>query len=123
MNVIPPVEDWRDDLPEGFSARVVEPRRFVVHVDALSRSRKTVGLDVQGRRCYVRHLRVEVDERFDIDEFPVEVPRRRELRVAWRLADDTRWLLQVTSTDRLESCQPRHAHRAPVVLDEPELGL
>ncbi|NRT55400.1 hypothetical protein HNQ01_001110 [Leptothrix sp. C29] len=119
----PARHDWREDLPAGFMARVVEPRRFVVHVDAQAHARKTVGLDADGRRCYVHHLHTEVDERFDIDEFPVEVPLRRERRVAWRLQGDDCWLLQVERLDRLESCRPQHERLAPVLLREAELGL
>lgn len=121
-NPAPDPNEWQEELPLHFSAFIVAPQRFESHVDDAAYARKVVGLDGEGRRCYIRHLHTEVEQRFDIDEFPLEVATGRERRIAWRLQSG-RWLLQVDRIDRLESCRPRRAHRPAVVVQEAELGL
>ncbi|MEY8878401.1 MAG: hypothetical protein AB9M60_17970 [Leptothrix sp. (in: b-proteobacteria)] len=114
--------DWSLDLPQHFSAFIVAPQRFESHVDEAACARKVVGLDGAGRRCYIQHLHTEIEQRFDIDEFPLEVATGRERRIAWRLRSG-RWLLQVERIDRLESCRPRRVCGPAVVVREVELGL
>jgi hypothetical protein len=103
---------WRDELPPTFNTLVVRPQRFEAHVDAAAHARKVVGLDAQGRRCYVQHTHTLTEDRFDIDEFPLEVAVLRERRHAWRLASG-RWLRLTERLDRLDSCRPRLRREGP----------
>ncbi len=113
---------WTEELPLAYACRIVPPVAFEEHIDALSFSRKVVGRDMQGQRCYVRHEHAEVEQRFDIDEFPLEVTVGRERHIAWRLHSG-RWLMQVDRLHRLDSCRPRREHCPPVELAEEQLGL
>lgn len=115
-------DEWWEELPDPLSTQVIPPMRFVRHVDAMAHASKIVGFDAHAQRCYVRHLHTQVEERFDIDEFPLEVAIGRERRIAWRLLDG-RWLLQVDRIDRLDRCHPRLEHTAPVLVQEADLGL
>lgn len=103
---------WLDELPPTFRALVVPPLRFETHVDLPAHARKVVGLDTQGRRCYVQHVHTMTEDRFDIDEFPLEVAVLRERRLAWRLASG-RWLRLTERLDRLDSCRPRLQREGP----------
>jgi hypothetical protein len=103
---------WLDELPPPFNALVVPPLRFETHVDSAAHASKVVGLDAQGRRCYVRHTHTVTEDRFDIDEFPLEVAVLRERRMAWRLASG-RWLRLSERLDRLDSCRPRLRREGP----------
>jgi hypothetical protein len=106
---------WLDELPADYCAEVVAPLRYEAHVDTAAHARKVVGLDAQGQRCYVRHTHTVTEDRFDIDEWPVEVAVLRERRIAWRLGNG-RWLRVVDRMDRLESCRPRLWREGPDVL-------
>ena len=79
-------EMWLDDLPPSFNRLVVPPLRFETHVDHDAHALKVVGLDARGSRCYIRHTHTMTEDRFDIDEFPLEVAVLRERHMAWRLA-------------------------------------
>jgi hypothetical protein len=118
----PDPDEWLDELPLDYGALVIAPRRFESHTDEAAYARLVVGLDAEGRRCYLKHLHTEVEERFDIDEFPLEVAVGRERRIAWKLSNG-RWLLQVDRLDRLDSCRPRLDHSPPVQVHESELGF
>ena len=107
---------WLDDLPSDYDAVVIAPWRFETHEDATARARKVVGLDQTGQRCYVRHTHTVMVERFDIEEFPLEVPVLRERRVAWRLSDG-RWLSLSERTERLDSCRPRLVRSGPELVN------
>lgn len=113
---------WMDELPLDFAAQVVVPDRFESHVDRMAHARKVIGRDPEGARCYLMHVHTEVEERFDIDEFPLEVTVGRERRVAWRLRDG-RWLMQVDRLHRLDSCRPKLEHRPPCLVTEHQLGF
>lgn len=115
-------EDWFRALPAGYEGQVVAPWSFHCHEDEEALASKLVGLDAEGRRCWVRHDHTAVDERFDIDEQPVTVLLGHERRMAWRLRSG-RWLLQVDRIERLESCAPRVVNQPPVVVEERSLGL
>lgn len=119
---VPAEAPWDGELPSRWRAQVVAPCRFTVHVDDWAHARKVVGWDAEGRRCYVRHLHTEVEQRFDIDEFPLDVPVWRERRIAWRLAGGD-WLLQVDRAERIDSCRPRLRRGEPVLVRERDLGL
>jgi hypothetical protein len=106
---------WIDDLPADYDAVVIAPWRFETHVDEVAHARKVVGLDEQGQRCYVRHTHTVTVERFDIEEYPLEVPVLRERRVAWRLSDG-RWLSLSERAERLDSCRPRLVRSGPELL-------
>lgn len=115
-------DEWLEELPDLFCSQVIAPTRFVRHVDDMAHASKVVGLDAHAQRCYVRHLHTQVEERFDIDEFPLQVAVRRERRIAWRLLDG-RWLLQVDRIDRLDRCRPHLEHADPVLVPEAALGF
>jgi hypothetical protein len=108
---------WLEELPASFSALVVAPLRYETHVDEAAHARKLVGLDADGRRCFLRHTHTVTEDRFDIDEFPLEVAVLRERRIAWRLRSG-RWLHVLDRMDRLDSCRPRIAREGPQVLDQ-----
>jgi hypothetical protein len=106
---------WRDELPDAYSHQAVPPLQFELHEDAPAHARKVVGLDADGRRCYLRHTHTVTEDRFDIDEFPLEVAVLRERRIAWRLRSG-RWLGVLDRMDRLESCRPRLQREGPDLL-------
>lgn len=108
-------EMWLDDLPPSFNRLVVPPLRFETHVDHDAHALKVVGLDARGSRCYIRHTHTMTEDRFDIDEFPLEVAVLRERHMAWRLASG-RWLHLSERMDRLDSCRPRLFREGPALL-------
>lgn len=110
-------DHWLEELPPSFSALVVPPLRFETHVDTAAHARKVVGLDTLGQRCYVQHTHTLTEDRFDIDEFPLEVAVLRERRHAWRLASG-RWLRLTERLDRLDSCRPRLRREGPDLVGE-----
>ena len=69
---------WLDELPAEYAVQVVPPIRYESHEDGLAHARMVVGLDAQGQRCYLRHTHTVTEDRFDIDEFPLEVAVLRE---------------------------------------------
>lgn len=103
---------WLDELPPNFNALVVVPLRLETHEDRAAHARKVVGWDASGQRCYVQHTHTVTEDRFDIDEFPLEVAVLRERRFAWRLASG-RWLRLTERLDRLDSCRPRLLREGP----------
>lgn len=103
---------WREELPTAFVTLVVPPRWIETHVDEAAHAQKSVGLDEQGRRCYLRHTHTVTVDRFDVDEFPLEVAVLRERRFAWRLASG-RWLHLRERLDQLDSCRPRLQREGP----------
>lgn len=107
---------WLEELPEAFAQQVVPPWRYESHVDAAAHARKLVGLDAQGRRCYLRHTHTRTEDRFDADEWPEEVAVLRERRFAWRLQDG-RWLRLIERMDRLDACRPRLVRQGPELCD------
>lgn len=122
LDAAPDPDAWMDELPLRWSAEVVAPLRWEAHADADAHALKRVGRDASGRRCYVQHVHTEVQQRFDIDEFPLEVAVRGERRIAWRLASGL-WLLRVDRVERLDSCHPRVDAVLPVLVAEAELGM
>lgn len=103
---------WLDELPPDYAVQVVPPIRYESHEDGPAHARMVVGLDAQGLRCYLRHTHTVTEDRFDIDEFPLEVAVLRERRIAWRLADG-QWLTLLDRADRLDSCRPRVVREGP----------
>lgn len=116
-----PATRWREGLPSLFAEMVVPPRRFVSHADEDARARKLNGFDELGRRCYVRHDHTAVIERFDAEEFPLEVIVGHERRTAWRLRSG-QWLMNVDRVERLDTCRPRVVNES-FVAAETQLGL
>jgi len=117
-----PPTDWQAHLPDEYLALVVPPHRYESHTDADAHARKIVGLDAQGQRCFVRHHHTVTEDRFDIDEFPLEVPVLHECQIAWRLASG-QWLSLAERTDRLESCRPRRSTTGPQLHPSQPPGL
>lgn len=113
---------WLDELQPRYAVEVIAPVRLRLHRDAQAHASKLVGFDAEGRRCYVRQLHTATAERFDIDEFPVEVALFRQRYIAWLLRDG-RWLLHSDRLERLESCRPRRVECPVRVVAEAELGL
>ncbi|MCO5977280.1 hypothetical protein [Ideonella oryzae] len=103
---------WLDELPADYAVQVVPPIRYESHEDAPAHARMVVGLDAQGQRCYLRHTHTVTEDRFDIDEFPLEVAVLRERRIAWRLSNG-QWLTLLDRADRLDSCRPRVVREGP----------
>lgn len=106
---------WLGPLPSAYEDQVVAPQRFETHVDAAARARMVVGLDAQGQRCFVHHEHTVTEDRFDIDEQPLEVPVLRERRCAWRLSTGF-WLRLGERQERLDSCRPRCLRDGPELL-------
>ncbi len=113
---------WLDELPVDFAGQVVVPIRYEAHEDGLAHARMVVGLDAQGQRCYLRHTHTVTEDRFDIDEFPLEVAVLRERRIAWRLQDG-QWLSVLDRMDRLDSCRPRMVREGPQQSAAPLAGI
>lgn len=107
-----PATDWEAHLPADYAAQAVVPRHYESHTDEAAHARKIVGLDAQGQRCFLLHTHTVTEDRFDIDEFPLEVPVLHECRIAWRLISGE-WLSLGERMDRLESCRPRHERIGP----------
>lgn len=89
---------WNADLPESYRDNAIIPVNFEHHADIDARARKEVGFDKAGRRCFYRHEFTLVEDRFDADEFPIQVDVYWERVVAWRLASG-RWLKLKTWAD------------------------
>jgi hypothetical protein len=61
------------------------------------------------------------EDRFDAEEFPLEVGVYWERVTAWRLADG-QWLRLKTWADRLDHCPKRFFTQAPEIVKEGQLG-
>lgn len=105
-------DQWLDELPLDYSGEVVPPLTYEQHEDEASYARMVIGRDAEGRRCYMRHTHTLTEDRFDIDEFPIEVAVQRERLIAWRLRSG-QWLRVVDRMDRLDSCRPRLHRQGP----------
>lgn len=116
------LDAWHRAVPRAYARRVVPPCAFRRHDDDEALATKLIGVDRQGRRCWIRHDHTAVAEAFDIDEFPVTVLLGHERRTAWRLRSG-RWLLQVDRIERLASCAPRVVNEPARLVREEELGL
>lgn len=116
------VDAWQEELPASFSTLVVVPLRYETHIDEAAHARKLVGLDADGRRCFLHHTHTVTQDRFDIDEFPLEVAVLHERRIAWRLRSG-RWLQLLDRMDQLDSCRPRIIRAVPTMVPESLLGL
>jgi hypothetical protein len=114
--------DWQQAVPDGFEHEVVPPWTFRQHEDEEALATKLIGLDRQGRRCWIRHDHTAVAEGFDIDEMPVARPVAHERRTAWRLRSG-QWLLCLDRVERLDSCRPRVLNHPAVLTREEDLGL
>lgn len=121
-DIFPAYDAWRRAVPRRYEGQVVRPRAFRLHEDEEALATKLIGVDEGDRRCWVQHDHTLVEERFDIDELPLEVVVRHERRSAFRLHSG-RWLLQVDRIERLDSCSPRVVNQPAVVVEEAALGL
>ena len=110
-----------EELPEKFRSRVIAPVRVEHHIDTSANASKTHGFDRDGLRCYYRHAFTMTEERFDAEEFPLEINVYREQVLAWRL-DDGKWLKLKEWADQLEHCCKRVVAQAPEITDEAGLA-
>ena len=108
---------WSAELPENYRAEAIVPVRIERHEEASARASKEVGFDGAGSRCYYRHEFTLTEDRFDADEFPIQVDVYWERVVAWRLASG-RWLRVKTWADRLDQCSKRVFRQAPELVEE-----
>ena len=116
------IEDYcAEELPEKFRSRIVAPVRVEHHVDASANASKTHGFDRNGLRCYYRHTFTLTEERFDAEEFPLEINVYREQVLAWRL-DDGKWLKLKESADRLDHCCKRVFAQPLEIIEEVDLA-
>ena len=106
-----------DELPEEYSGKVVAPLRIERHIDASAHASKVHGFDQDGRRCYYQHAFTLTEDRFDAEEFPLEVGVYQERVLAWRL-NDGKWLKLKTSADQLEHCRKRVFAEPPEITEE-----
>ena len=109
------------DLPASYRHQVVTPTRIEHHIDTSAYASKTLGFDHHGVRCYYRHAFTITEERFDSEEFPVEIGVYQETVLAWRL-NDGKWLKVKESADQLEHCQKRVFLHPPEITDESQLA-
>jgi len=110
-----------NDLPEPYRDRVVAPARLEHHIDASANASKTLGFDHHGLRCYYRHAFTLTEERFDSEEFPVQIGVYQETVMAWRLKNG-KWLKVKESADQLDHCRKRVFMHPPEITDEAELA-
>jgi hypothetical protein len=94
------------DIPQQYREKVVPPVRVESHVDHSAQASKSHGFDRDGRRCYYRHAFTLSEQRFDADEFPLEVDVYEEQVLAWRLTDGS-WLKLKVASDQLDHCRKR----------------
>ncbi|MDZ5461355.1 hypothetical protein [Azohydromonas lata] len=113
---------WGEAMPAGYEDEVVLPWRFTQHEDEQALATKLIGLDAQGRRCWIRHDHTAVAVGFDMRELPIARPIAHERRTAWRLRSG-QWLLCVNRVERLDSARPRVENRPVVITREEDLGL
>lgn len=97
---------WLTELPETYKSRVVMPASVEHHLEASANAEKIFGLDEDGNRCFYYHAFTLTDERFDIDEMPVQVDMYREKVIAWRLHNGM-WLRLKSFADQLDHCKKR----------------
>ncbi|CAL1239800.1 hypothetical protein [Candidatus Methylocalor cossyra] len=111
---------WNAELPESYRHAAVTPVRFEQHRDASAQASKQVGFDRTGRRCFYRHEFTLTEDRFDAEEFPIQVDVYWERVVAWRLTDG-QWLRIKTFADRLDQCPRRFVTQPPELVAEHQL--
>jgi hypothetical protein len=110
-----------EDLPEEFHGKIVLPVRTERHVDHSAHASKVLGYDGDERRCFYQHVFTLTEERFDAEEFPVEVSVYHEHVLGWRLLDG-RWLKLKVWADRLDHCRKRVVVQPPEIIEETALG-
>lgn len=97
---------WITELPKTYMERVILPVSIEHHVEESAQAEKILGLDEAGKRCFYYHAFTLTDERFDIDEMPVQVEMYREKVIAWRLRNGM-WLRLKTFVEQLDRCNKR----------------
>jgi len=110
-----------NDLPEEYHGKIVPPVRTERHIDLSAHASKVLGYDGDDRRCFYQHAFTITEERFDADEFPVEVGVYQERVLGWRLRDG-RWLKLKVWADRLDHCRKRVVVQPPEITEEAALG-
>ncbi|BBA37331.1 hypothetical protein sS8_5414 [Methylocaldum marinum] len=111
---------WNAELPEDYSGQAVVPVTIQRRVDDFAHASKEVGFDDLGARCFYRHEFTLTEDRFDADEFPIEVGVYWERVIAWRLTGG-KWLKLKVWSDRLDHCPRRYIKQAPELVEEHEL--
>ena len=109
-----------DEPPEEYRGKVILPVRIERHIDVSAHASKVHGFDQDGRRCYYQHAFTLTEERFDAEEFPLEVGVYQELVLAWRL-NDGKWLKLKAWADQLDHCRKRIFTEPPEITEETTL--
>ncbi len=71
-------KQWDEYLPREYRRQTVTPAYFEHHVDESAKAERTLGFDESGKRCFYRHRFSLTEERFDSEEFPIEVALYRD---------------------------------------------
>jgi hypothetical protein len=111
---------WNADLPGDYHRQAIAPVSFERHVDTFAHASKELGFDDAGERCFYRHEFTLTEDRFDAEEFPVEVGVYWERVIAWRLVSGL-WLKLKIWADRLDRCPRRFVTQAPELVEEVEI--
>lgn len=109
-----------EDLPDEYHTRIVPAVRSECHVDVSAHAIKMLGYDGDGARCFYQHAYTLTEQRFDADEFPLEVGVYEERVLGWRLRGGG-WLKLKVWADRLDHCRKRVVTLPPEIVDEAAL--
>lgn len=109
------------ELPQEYCGKVVLPVRIEGHLDASAHASKTHGFDQNGLRCYYQHAFTLTEERFDVDEFPLEISVYEEKVRAWRLIDG-KWIKIKAWADQLDLCRKRVFVQPPEISEEVDIA-
>jgi hypothetical protein len=96
-------EPWNEPFPDDYRDSITRPVHYEDQSDSFARSRKVWGYDATGMRCFYQHEFTCSEERFDVDEFPIQVDVFWERVTAWRLHGG-QWLKLRKWTDRMDHC-------------------
>lgn len=85
---------WSQPLPTSWRELVVPPQRFEVFAEYEMAADRTMGYDEDGEPAYCRYRYLLTDLRSDDDEEFYEALAHAETITAWRLRDNSGWLVR-----------------------------